>query len=151
MMRYYVMESHENKSLTVAPKNKSTDVVIAPNFKNIDNVDYDYRNSLISDKLHTLLSSFLLRFNFESVIYSSSDGSEHAIFWKFNPPIYTDCQASYRNDGIVSHIAFTNDRAPIAFTTCSPKGVRSIVVRMAVAESALRRGILGLKFTKVTD
>jgi len=46
-------------------------------------------------------------------------------------------------------ISLAHNNAPIMFTARSPKSIRSIVVRMAVAESALRRGILGVKFIKV--
>ena len=151
MVRYCVMESHENKSLPVAPKNENEEVVIVPDLKNFDAIDYDYRSGLISDRFKTLAGSFLLRYNFEFVVYLNSDRTEHSVFWKFSPPVYTDYQATYRNDGIVSHITFTNNLAPMVFTTKSPKGVRSIVVCIAIVESALRRGITGLKFTKVTE
>jgi hypothetical protein len=74
-----------------------------------------------------------------------------AVFWRFRPLLYEDYQAAYRNDGIVSRLSFPISNAPIVFTARSPRGIRSVVVRMAVAESALRRGILGVKFTKILD
>ena len=144
------MESLENMSLPAAPKGENSNIVLVPDLNNFNEIDYDSRNGLISDRLRALIESYIPGHNFETVVYLSSDRAEQAVFWKFNPPLYRDYRAAYRNEGIVSHISFSNDHAPITFTAKSPKGVGSIVVRMAVAESALRRGILGLKFTAVT-
>ena len=75
------------------------------------------------------------------IVYYDKDKDEQTIYWRFKPPHYEDYQADYRNDGSVSHISLSVGDAPIVFTARSPKGIRSIVVRMAVAESALRRPI----------
>jgi len=76
------------------------------------------------------------------------------VFWIFNPPklhLEEDCKAMFRSDGIVSHISFLGKKMPIVFTVCSPKGISSVIVRMAVAESALRRNFLRLQFTKIHE
>jgi len=79
---------------------------------------------------------------------------DQTIFWRFDPPrlrLDENCKAIFRSDGVVSHISFLNKKMPIVFTVCSPKGVSTVLVRMAVAESALRRNFLSLKFTKIHE
>lgn len=75
-----------------------------------------------------------------------------ATFWRFTPPklqLNVDYKATFRPDGVITHISFLGKKMPIVFTAVSPNGVSSIVVRMAVAESALRRNFFSLKFTKI--
>jgi hypothetical protein len=150
-MRYYVMEPLENISLPTAPKGENVEIVNASGLSRFSEIDYDSRSELISERLKLLMGLYIPKYNFIPVIYLDSEKEEQLVFWRFRPPFYEDYQADYRNDGIVSHISFPNYDAPIVFTARSPKGIRSIIVRMAVAESALRRCILGLKFTKVTE
>jgi hypothetical protein len=150
-MRYYVMEALENNYLPNAPKGENAEVVKTSDVGRFSEIDYDSRNELISEKLKLLFEQYMPKYNFQPVVYLDVEKSEQAVFWRFRPPAYDDYQAVYRNDGIVSHITFPNNDAPIMFTTRSPKGVRSIAVRMAVAESTLRRCILGLKFTKISE
>lgn len=76
------------------------------------------------------------------------------IFWRFEPPLLQldkDYKALYSMSGAVTHISFLGKKMPIVFTARSPKGVSSVLVRMAVAESALRRNFLSLKFTKLLE
>jgi len=148
-MRYYVMEVFENNSLPAAPKGEDAQVVIASDLNRFSEIDYDSKNELISDKLKLLMEQYMPKYDFQPVVYLDMQKQEQAVFWRFKPPQYEDYHATFRNDGIVSHISFNNNNAPIVFTARSPKGVRSIAVRMAVAESTLRRCILGLKFTKI--
>ncbi|MCL1976455.1 MAG: hypothetical protein FWG61_09890 [Firmicutes bacterium] len=150
-MRYYVMESPENASLPTIPKGESAQVVMAHDLYKYYDIDYDARNELISDRFKLLLERFLLKYDFKPVVYLDRDKEEQLVFWRFMPPLYNDYQAVYRNDGLLYSIAFVNNDAPIVFSARSPKGVRSIAVRMAVAESALRRAILGVKFTKILE
>ena len=76
------------------------------------------------------------------------------IFWRFEPPklkLDVDYKAVFGSNGLISHISFLGKSMPIVFTACSPKGVSSVVVRMAVAESALRRNFLSLKFKRLLE
>jgi len=148
-MRYYVMEPAGNLLLPAASKGEDAEVVIASDLSRFSEFDYDARSELISEALKSLMELYMRRYDFKPVVYWDIAKEEQAIFWRFKPPFYEDYQATYRNDGIVSHISFPSNNAPIAFTARSPKGVCSIVVKMAVAESALRRSILGLNFTKL--
>ena len=150
-MRYYVMEALGNAMLPVAPKGGEAAVVKATDLKRYSEIDYDSRSELISDRLKLLIARYMPKYDFQPVVYLDMEKQEQMVFWRFSPPPYADYEATFRNDGIVSQISFPNNDAPIVFTARSPKGVRSIVVRMAVAESALRRCILGLKFTKVNE
>ena len=150
-MRYYVMEPLGNTMLPTAPKGENAEVVVSSNLSRFSDIDYDARSELISDRLKLLMERYLTKYDFKPVVYLDREKEEQAVFWRFRPPLYEDYQAIFRSDGIVSHIAFPNNNAPIAFTARSPKGVRSIAVRMAVAESALRRGILGVQFTKILE
>jgi len=150
-MRYYVMEALENSFLPAAPKGESAEVIKASDVSRFSEIDYDSRNELISDRLKLLIERYMPRYDFQPVVYLDMEKAEQAIFWRFRPPEYQEYQAVFRNDGVVSHITFLNNMAPVVFSARSPKGVRSIAVRMAVAESALRRCILGVKFTKLND
>ena len=151
MIRYFVMEPVGNVLLPMAKKGESADVILTSDLSRFDEIDFDERSELISDRLKLLMEMYLPRYDFQPVVYLDNTKDEQMVFWRFRPPVYTDFQAEFRSDGIVSSIMFPNTNAPIAFTARSPKGKRSIVVRMAVAESTLRRGILGVKFTKVTE
>lgn len=150
-MRYYVLESLENTSLPSAPKGDSAEVVKTSDMSGFSEIDYDSKNELVSDRFKLLLEQYMPKYDFQPVVYLDIAKQEQTVFWRFKPAPYEDFKANFRNDGIVSNISFPNTNAPIVFTARSPKGVRSIVVRMAVAESTLRRCILGLKFTKVSD
>ena len=150
-MRYYVMEPPEKTILPTVPKGDDAEIVKALDVNRFEEIDYDSRNELISDRLKMLLEQYLTRYNFQPVVYLDFEKKEQIVFWRFKPPVYEDFQAAFRNDGIISHIAFNSNEAPLIFTARSPKGVRSIAVRMAVAESALRRCILGLRFTQILD
>jgi len=150
-MRYYVMEALGNILLPSAPKGEEAVVVQASDLSRFDEIDYDARSELISDRLKMLMERYMPRYDFQPVVYLDIEKQEQLVFWRFRPPAYGDYEATYRNDGIISHIVFPNNDAPIVFTARSPRGTRSIVVRMAVAESTLRRCILGLKFTKLNE
>ena len=150
-MRYYLMEPHGGELLPKAPKSDKAEVVKASDLGRFSEIDYDTRSELISDRLKRLFELFLSRYDFVPVVYLDMQKKEQAVFWRFRPDVFEDYKAEYRNDGVVSRITYLSDDAPITFTARSPKGVRSIIVRMAVTESALRRAILGLKFTKIFE
>ena len=149
-MRYLVMEPSGISLLPAAPKGEGSEVVVASGLSRFCDIDYDDRSELISDRLKLLMEMYMPKYDFQPVVYLDTSKGEQMVFWRFRPPAYDGYEADYKNDGVVSHISFMGDRYPIVFTARSPKGVRSIVVRLAVAESALRRCILGLKFTRVT-
>jgi hypothetical protein len=150
-MRYFVMEALGEIILPSAPKGENAEVVGAADLDRFGEVDYDSRNELISDRLKLLMERFMPKYDFRPVVFLDIEKQEQLVFWRFRPPLYENYQVTFRNDGLVSHITFPDNNAPIVFTARSPRGVRSIVVRMAVAESTLRRCILGLKFNKVTE
>jgi uncharacterized protein YjbI with pentapeptide repeats len=150
-MRYYVMEPLGNTVLPAAPKGENAEVVKVSGVSQFSEIDYDSRSELISDRLKLLMEMYLPKYDFEPVVYLDQPKGEQMVFWRFRPPHYDNYQATYRSDGIISHITFLDNNAPVMFTARSPKGICSIVVRMAVAESALRRGFLGVKFTKVLE
>jgi len=150
-MRYYVMEALGNAPLPSAPKGGDAAVVQASELGRYGEIDYDPRSELISDRLKVLMERFMPKYDYQPVVYLDAGKGEQLIFWRFRPPSYEGFEATFRNDGVVSQISFPNNDAPIVFTARSPRGARSIAVRMAVAESALRRCILGLKFTRINE
>jgi len=150
-MRYYVMEALGNAMLPTAPKGDDAAVVKATDLGRYGEIDYDSRSELISDRLKLLMERYMPKYDFQPVVYLDQEKDEQLIFWRFRPPAYEGYEATFRSDGIVSQISFPDNDAPIVFTARSPRGARSIAVRMAVAESALRRCILGLKFTKINE
>jgi hypothetical protein len=150
-MRYFVMEPNGNKQLPVTKCKKGPEVVLVPELKQFNKIDYDTRSKLISEKLKLLIEMFMPKYDYVPVVYLDLPKKEQLVVYRFEPSHFDNCQATYRNDGVLSHITLYSKAAPIIFTAKSPKGVCSIVVNMAVAESILRRKILGVSFTKVTD
>ena len=110
--------------------------------KNMELIDYIADENLISDELKNLMEMYLPKLEYESV------KKEGKIFWKFNPPVYEGCGVEYNND-IISKISFISNTIPLAFTISSPKR-KYVIVRLAIVESILRRGILGLKFRRIS-
>jgi hypothetical protein len=150
-MRYYIMEQFGNTRLPAAPKGKIDEAILATDLGSFCQVDYDEHSGLIGEKLKLLMELFMPEYEFEPVVYLDMAKGEQVVFWRFQPPLYSDFHAIFRKDGIVSSISFPNNHAPIVFTAKSPMGARSVIVRMAVAESALRREIFRVKFTKVSE
>jgi glucan biosynthesis protein len=144
------MEPIGNVQLPIAQKGDDNDLVIASELDKYREIDYDARSELISERLKLLLEMFMSRYDFQPVVYLDTVKQAQLVYWRFKPSLFEAFEANYRNDGIVSSISFPDSNVPNLFTVKSPKAVRSIVVVMAVAESALRRGILGLKFTRIT-
>ena len=150
-MLYFVMEPLERIALPLASKDDEMEIIAVSDLNRFNEVDYDVRSGLISERLKLPMERYLPKYDFKPVVYLDAQKQEQLAFWKFRPTFYGDYQAEYRSDGIVSRILFPNNRAPFVFTARSPKGVRSLVVRLAVAESILRRCILGVKFTRVSE
>jgi hypothetical protein len=148
-MIYYAMEPPDNTLLPAAKKGEKAEVILASDLSRYRGIDYDARNELISERLKQIIQRYMPNCVSKPVVYLDTGKNEQAIYWRFKPPVYEDIKADFRSDGIVSEIIFLNSNAPSMFTVISPKGVRSIAVRVAVAESILRRGILGLTFTEV--
>jgi hypothetical protein len=82
--------------------------------------------------------------SFEPVVFKDSVKEDMIAFWKFAPSLYNDFQAVFKANTYITHITSDDCNAPIAFLAKSQKGVSSIVVDISIAESILRRGILGL-------
>lgn len=111
--------------------------------ENMELIDYIAEENLISDRLKNLIEMYLPKLEYESV------KKDKKTFWKFNPPVYEGCSVEY-NNGTISKILFISNTIPLAFTICSPEK-KYVMVRLAMAESILRRGILGLKFTRMNS
>ena len=150
-MRYFTMKTHGNVPLPITKKNEGEEVVLTSGLSRFSDIDYDVRCELISERLKQLMEMFMPKYNFVPVVYLDIHNKSQLVFFRFRPPFFEDCMASFGNDGTVSHITFAGANAPLVFTVRSPKGIRSIIVSMAVGESALRRKILGVEFNQVTD
>ena len=150
MVLFYVMEQSGNVLIPVV--DDDMELIETSDIDRFADIDYDARSKLVSERLKLLLEKYLPNNEFDPIFIIESQ-DKMLVYWKFMPPVFDEFDAQYRNDGLISHISFSPDveKLPIAFTAISPKGVKSIVVRMAVAESALRRGILGVKFTKILE
>ena len=146
---YFVMEQLDNAPNIPPPNTKG--VQRMTNLISIDGIDYFSRNALISDNLKKLIEVFMPGYSFELAAYQDSSKPVVTPLWIFNPPVCSDFEAVYKTDGHVSHIAFTNTDTPRIFIAKSPKGIRSIIIHLAVAESMLRRSICGLKLTRILE
>ena len=149
-MLYYVMEPMDGILLPAASKSEKAEVIVASALSRFYEIDYDARSNLISERLKLIMERYMPKYDFKPVVYVDSPKNEQLVFWRFKPAPYDDCLADFRSDGIVSRISFPEKLGPLVFTIWSHKGVHSIVVRLAVAESILRRCIFGVKFTRVS-
>jgi len=150
-MLYFVMEPIDGILLPAASKSDKTEVIAATGLSRFCEIDYDVRSNLISERLKLIMERFMPKYDFQPVIYVDPPKNELKVFWRFKPALYDDYQADFRSNGIVSHISFPEKIGPLVFTVRSHKGVPSTVVRLAVAESILRRCIFGVKFTRVSE
>ena len=147
--RHFLMEGSEQAHLPPAGEPKK--VTIVDKTVNFTEIDYDEKRGLISDRLKILIKMCMPFYEFDSVpfVFMSEDRAKTALYWKFDAPVFERFNAAYRNDGMISHIKLNDNKTPLIFTAISPEGMRSMVVHLAVAESALRRSILGIKFTRL--
>ena len=148
-MRYYLMESPEHTSLPLASRDSI--ITISDKLDYINEIDYDERNSIISDRLKSLIQMYIPSMEFDPVVFASTDGIINAQFWSFIPPKHDDIETIYKGNGLITHIKLIGDKRPLVFSAISPRGNRSVVVQMAIVESAYRRSILGVRFTKLLD
>jgi uncharacterized protein YjbI with pentapeptide repeats len=146
---YFVMEQLDN--VPNIPSPKITEVQKISNLMNIDGIDYFSRYCLISDSLKKLIEIYLPGYGFELAAYLDSAKPIVTALWIFNPQVCSDFEAVYRTDGHVSHLTLTGVDTPRIFIVKSPKGIRSIIIHLAVAESMLRRNICGLKLTRILE
>ena len=146
---YFVMEQLDNAPNIPPPKTK--EVQKMTNLEIINGIDYFSRYGLISDDLKRLFEIFMPGFSFELAAYLDSAKSDVTALWLFNPPVYSDFQSTFRTDGTVSHVNTIDTDMPRIFMVKSPKGIRSIIIHLAVAESMLRRNICGLKLTRLFE
>ena len=150
-MLYFVMEPMDGILLPVAPKSEKAEVIATSDLSRFSEIDYDVRSNLISERLKLIMERFMPKYDFKPVVYVDSPKNEIMVFWRFKPDLYDDCQADFRQNGIVSQISFPGEIGPLIFTVRSSRGVQSTVVRLAVAESILRRCIFGVKFTRISE
>ena len=155
-MRYFVME-HINGDMPRRPQGYAAEVR-ETNDNKIDmgslyGVDFNARDGLISGRLKLLMEKYMPKYKFAPVVFLDAKKQEQLDFWRFCPPFLAagSYRAEYKNTGVVSHFCTGNKNAPKIFSVRSPKNIWSVVVHASVAESILRRGILGLKLTRLTE
>ena len=146
---FFVLEQLDNAPSISSPR--TTEVQKMPNTKGMEGFDYFARRNLVSEKLKNLFALYMPGYNFELAAYMGQEKKDVTPLWLFDPPANSDFHANYRTDGYVSHITPLDKKMPFIFTARSPKGIRSIVVQLAVAESMLRRSIFGVKLTRLLE
>ena len=150
-MRYYAMESPSHMKLPPVTKSSGFEIVAAKSIDRFEEVDYAARGAIISNRLKLVMEMYLPKYDFEPVVFVKEGTNDMIEFWRFDPPIFKECDAEYRNDDIVSRISFLSDEVeiPFIFTVTSPKGIKTIVMDMSAVNSILRRCISSIKFTKI--
>ena len=149
-MRYFVMEHTDNEP-TRRPQGYAAEIRQTSDLGALYGIDFAARDGLISERLKLLMERYMPKYRFTPVVFLDVKKQEQIGFWRFAPPILAPAlyRADYRNNGVISHISVTRENAPPVFSVRAPNGVWSVVVHVAVAESMLRRGILGLKLTRL--
>jgi len=149
-MRYFVME-HIGNEMARRPQGYAAEIRETSDLSAFYGIDFAARDGLISERLKLLMERYMPKYYFVPVVFLDTKKQEQIGFWRFTPPILSPAyyQADYKNTGVISGISVTREIMPVVFSVRSPKGVWSVVVHAAVAESMLRRGILGLRLTRL--
>ena len=150
-MLFYVMEPVDGILLPAASKSDEAEVIATSDLSRFSEIDYDTRSNLISERLKLVIERYLPKYDFQPVVYVDSPRNELMVFWRFKPAYFDGFQADFRSNGIVSSISFPEEIGPLIFTARSRKSAQSTIVRLAVAESILRRCIFGVKFTRISE
>ena len=115
----------------------------SPAGKSINQMDYIAEENLISGRLKDAIEQYLPDLEYTSV----EKGGE--TFWEVNPPSY---EGAIEFDGNtiwkVPYLNIINDKTPLVFAIQTP-GQKFILIRMAMAESILQKGIFGLKLKRL--
>ena len=151
-MRYFVMEHIHIENETVRrPQGYAAEIRETSDLSAFYGIDFSARDGLISERLKLLMERYMPKYRFTPVVFLDAKKQEQIGFWRFSPPILAPAryQAEYKNTGVISRIDVTSEDAPVVFSVRAPKGAWSVVVHAAVAESMLRRGIFGVKLTRL--
>jgi len=150
-MRYFVMEHTDNEPAR-RQQGYAAEIRQTSDLSALYGLDFAARDGLISERLKLLIERYMPKYHFAPVVFLDTKKQEQIGFWRFSPPVLSPAhyQADYRNNGVISRITVTRENAPTVFSVRSPNGVWSVVVHVAVAESMLRRGIFGLKLTRLS-
>lgn len=149
-MRWFVIENI-NGEMPRRPQGYAAEIREMPDLSGFYGVDFIARDGLISERLKLLIEKYMPKYYFTPVVFMDTKRQEQIGFWRCYPPFLASdhYRADFRNTGVISNITVTGENAPKIFSARSPKGVWSVVIHAAVAESILRRNIFGLKLTQL--
>ena len=149
---YFVMEQIEYiKMPTVKIAETKDSVTYKTNrITELKNFDYIYKGHLVSDDAKQLLEMFLPHNEWFLHGYVDSEKNTIASFWRLDAAEYVPGEGTvFRPDGLVQELRLSDEQSPAVCKVKSPKGTVSLIAHLAVAESMLRRGIMGIKFTRI--
>jgi hypothetical protein len=112
-----------------------------PDEENMGAIDFYADEYLVSDRLKNLFEQYLPKLEYKQVV------KNNIVFWKLHLPTCESCTVNFENEAI-TNISFSDNKLHLAFTVNFP-GKNYLIINLAVAESILRRGILGLKLTRI--
>lgn len=113
-------------------------------------VDFLEREGLASDRLKLLLEAYLVQKDWRACIFVNPGKAGAETFWFLDPEEYTPAQTGLDPASILTKLYFSDTEIPRIFTVKPEKGVKSLVLHLSVAESILRRGILGLRMVPLS-
>ncbi|MSS63119.1 hypothetical protein [Velocimicrobium porci] len=150
-MDYFLVQQKEMRAIEIQETLQEENVTICKvkNIGPVEGLDYIQKRNLVSNRFKELLELYQPKEKYQPYVYISTENQQEKTFWHWNITEYQPKVVQYRIDGLVQSIEVDNGDIPRMFYICSPKGIRSIIVHLSIAESVLRRGYLGLEFVPV--
>ena len=147
---YFLMEEPEKIwNLPLGEGKEAAEVKSLEALQRADYVIQSNHDRLVSGSLKQLIEAYYPKIACKPVFYKDSAGGGMAAYWNIEPPAVDGSHFTFGSNGAVSGISSNDFDAPHIFCVASEKGARSIVAHLALVESMLRRGIQGVKLTRL--
>lgn len=113
-------------------------------------IDYLSKENLISDRLKLILESFLPKNIWKPYVFMDMKKEKQEIFWNLEAEIYLPDKLELNSIGYPHRMQIDVEKIPRIFRIVQKKGMVFIFLHLSVAESMLRRGILGLDYIPIS-
>lgn len=112
-------------------------------------MDYIAHGGLVSDRLKLLLESFLPKNIWRPYIFMDMAKGEQEAFWYLELETYVPGQLELNATGYPCKMQVDIETVPRIFKIAAKNGATFIIAHLSVAESMMRRGIVGLELVPV--
>lgn len=148
-MDYYVMEQIQKLPSMEKEIVEDLDATIykVHDLRKLKSLDYIKSMDIISNRFKQLLDLFLPERAWRPCVFVDTEKVEQEAFWHLSIEDYMPEEVEFHNDGFIFKIKVSMD-TPRIFRLKHKRGT-FIIVHVSIAESVLRRNILGLEFMPI--